>query len=74
MLSPEELNNCNILQQGDFKTMTEEMCYLQQHFDFKIFGGCCGTNDEFIEMLAGKIGGSEHDSKLPASCASVTGN
>ena len=55
MLSPEELNHCNILQQGDFQMMTEEMCYLQQHFDFKIFGGCCGTNDEFIEILAGKI-------------------
>ena len=61
MLSPEELNHCNILQQGDFKMMTEEMCFLQHHFGFKIFGGCCGTNDEFIEMLARKIGHSKHD-------------
>jgi len=61
MLSPEELNHCNILQQGDFKMMTEEMCFLQHHFDFKIFGGCCGTNDEFIEMIARKLKRNEHD-------------
>ena len=55
MLSPEELNHSKILQRGDFKIMVEEMCFLQEHFDFKIFGGCCGTNDEFLEKLAGKI-------------------
>ena len=63
MLSPEELNNCNIFQQGDFKMMTDEMCFLQHHFDFKIFGGCCGTNDEFLDMLAVKLTGNEYESK-----------
>ncbi len=55
ILSPEELNNCNILQQGDFNNMIDEMCLLQKHFGFKIVGGCCGTNDEFLEMLAERI-------------------
>ena len=55
ILSPEELNNCGILQQGDFNKMIEEMYFLQQHFDLKIFGGCCGTNDEFMDLLSGKI-------------------
>jgi S-methylmethionine-dependent homocysteine/selenocysteine methylase len=57
ILSPEELNNCNILQQDDFEKIIEEMLILQQHYGFKIFGGCCGTNDEFIEKLSGKITG-----------------
>jgi len=64
MLSPEELNHCNTLQQGDFDKMTDDMCFLQQHFDFKIFGGCCGTNDEYLDMLAVKVAGNDHKDKL----------
>ena len=52
ILSPEELNNCNILDQDDFNNIVEEMCFLQKNFNFKIFGGCCGTNDKFIEGLS----------------------
>ena len=55
ILSPEELNNSNKLQQGDFNTMIEEMIFLQKHFDFKILGGCCGTNDYYLEKLSAKI-------------------
>ena len=64
ILSPEELNNCNILQQSDFTNMVEEMCFLQKHFGFKIFGGCCGTNDKFIEMLSEKIIRNIHNTQL----------
>lgn len=55
ILSPEELNNCNILQQDDFEKIISEMCFLQNEFNFKIFGGCCGTNDKFIKSLTERI-------------------
>ena len=56
ILSPEELNNCGVLQQGDFAGMIEEMQTLYSDFGMKILGGCCGTNDRFIDALAKKIG------------------
>lgn len=55
IMTPEELNNCNILQQDDFEEIINAMCFLQKEFNFKIFGGCCGTNDKFIESLAERI-------------------
>ncbi|WP_461641784.1 homocysteine S-methyltransferase family protein [Labilibaculum euxinus] len=55
VLSPEELNNCGILQQGDFVGMVDEMQLLYREFDFKIFGGCCGTNDKFIDQLSAML-------------------
>lgn len=51
-LSPEELNNCNILHKDDFEIMIREIKFLQKKFDFQIFGGCCGTNDKFIDKLS----------------------
>jgi S-methylmethionine-dependent homocysteine/selenocysteine methylase len=55
ILSPDELNNYHGLQQDDFSNLVDEMHFLQQHFHFKIFGGCCGTNDVFINHLCDKI-------------------
>lgn len=52
MLSPEELNNCNVLQKEDFDFMIEEMITLKTKFGFKILGGCCGTDEVFIDKLA----------------------
>ena len=52
ILSPEELDNCTITQQNDFNIMIDEMNTLYNNFNFKIFGGCCGTNDIFIERLS----------------------
>lgn len=60
ILTPEELNNCNVLQQDDFEKIINEMCFLQNEFNFKIFGGCCGTNDKFIESLTEKITSTVH--------------
>lgn len=54
-LSPEELNNCGVLQQEDFDAMIDQMKYLHDKFHFKILGGCCGTNDKFMEKLAAKL-------------------
>lgn len=61
ILSPEELNNCNILQQDDFNNIIEEMVFLQKHFDLKIFGGCCGTNEDFLEKFSEKITSTVHN-------------
>jgi len=54
-LSPEELDNCGVLKQENFEEMVDEICYLIKHFNFKILGGCCGTNDIFIEKLAKRL-------------------
>lgn len=55
-LSPEELNNCGVLQQEDFDVMIDKINYLVEKYNFKIVGGCCGTNDKFMEKLVNKIG------------------
>lgn len=55
VLSPEELNHCNCLHTGDFDQMIEEMLVLKRQYNFKIFGGCCGTNEVFIDRLARRI-------------------
>lgn len=54
-LSPEELNNCSILLQEDFDTMITEMQWLHQNYNLNILGGCCGTNQKFIEELSKKM-------------------
>ncbi len=52
ILSPEELDNSTELHQSDFKEMASEMLELHQNYGLKVLGGCCGTNDEFLEGLA----------------------
>lgn len=54
-LSPEELNNSKVLKQGDFYDMVNEMELLHKQFDLKILGGCCGTNDKFIDILSKRM-------------------
>lgn len=51
LLSPEELNNCGILHTEDFDEIVNEMIIIKNNYKFKIFGGCCGTNDKFMESL-----------------------
>lgn len=52
ILTPEELNNCDVLQQSDFEQIVKEMIVLKNEYDFKIFGGCCGTNGKFLTLLS----------------------
>lgn len=54
-LSPEELNNSTDLEQSDFNNMASEMLELHQSFGLKVLGGCCGTTNEFIEILAKRL-------------------
>jgi S-methylmethionine-dependent homocysteine/selenocysteine methylase len=51
-LSPEELDQSNTLHQDDPDELIQEMCNLQKEFGLKIMGGCCGTDDHFINKLA----------------------
>lgn len=51
-LSPEELNNCGLLKQDDFGEMIVEMAALHNEFGLKILGGCCGTNEVFLNDMA----------------------
>lgn len=52
ILSPEELNNCGKLQKDDVTKMINDMIILKKEFKFKIFGGCCGTDNNFLNSLA----------------------
>lgn len=54
-LSCADLNNCDTLHQDDFNNIIEEMLSLQRDSGIKIFGGCCGTDDRFMEDLADKL-------------------
>ncbi|WP_320053202.1 homocysteine S-methyltransferase family protein [uncultured Acetobacteroides sp.] len=54
-LEPDELNCYGALQQEDFDEMVDKMLYLANEHQLKILGGCCGTDDIFIEKLAVKI-------------------
>lgn len=54
-LSPEELNSCGLLHQEDFDKMIEEMQVLHNHFNLKVFGGCCGTNNLFMYKLSSNL-------------------
>ena len=36
----------------NFDEMVGEICSLIKTYHFKVLGGCCGTNDVFIEKLA----------------------
>lgn len=54
-LDPDQLNCCGDLQQEDFDEMVGEMLYLANEHRFKILGGCCGTDNVFLEKLAGRL-------------------
>ena len=54
-LSPEELDNCSDLKSSDNVSLANEMMKLNQYFNPKIFGGCCGTDNTHIEEIAKRI-------------------
>ncbi|NPE30105.1 homocysteine S-methyltransferase family protein [Methanococcoides sp. SA1] len=55
ILSCDELDNCGELHQDDFNNIIDEMIYLEKQYGLKIFGGCCGTNQKFIDGLANEL-------------------
>lgn len=50
--SPEELDNSPTLDVCSPETMAVSMMKLRNEFGIRIFGGCCGTNDQHIAMIA----------------------
>lgn len=54
-LSPEELDDCPVMHREDFDVMVKEMLNLHQKYDLKILGGCCGTDDVFLNKLSIKL-------------------
>ncbi|NTW23837.1 MAG: homocysteine S-methyltransferase family protein [Lentimicrobium sp.] len=54
-MSPEELNNSCLVHQDDFNCLVDEIMWLRDNSGFRIFGGCCGTDDVFLEKLAEKL-------------------
>jgi S-methylmethionine-dependent homocysteine/selenocysteine methylase len=53
--APDLLDNSEGLDKGDYQFMINEMKALKERYAFKILGGCCGTDDVFIEQLAQAI-------------------
>ena len=45
---PEELNEAYELKEDDFDELIKYMMLLKIDYPFKIFGGCCGTNEKHI--------------------------
>lgn len=54
-LSYEELDHSADLKSSEPAELAEEMVRLREISPFKIFGGCCGTDDRHMEAIAGKI-------------------
>jgi S-methylmethionine-dependent homocysteine/selenocysteine methylase len=54
-LSPEELDDCPVMHREDFSIMVDDMEFLHQNYDLKILGGCCGTDDKFLNKLSEKL-------------------
>lgn len=51
-LSPEELDNSCDLKTSDAISLARDMEKLKEDFSFKIFGGCCGTDDSHMREIA----------------------
>ncbi|MBC8062923.1 MAG: homocysteine S-methyltransferase family protein, partial [Clostridiaceae bacterium] len=53
--NPESLNDNIELQTEDFDLLINSMVELRVNNKLKILGGCCGTDNRYIEELAKKI-------------------
>lgn len=59
LLNPETLDQNKTLHQDDPKELILETCNLRKEFNLKIVGGCCGTDDHFLDGLAQACLGKE---------------
>lgn len=60
-LSPEELDNRYDLKASDAADLSNDMLELYKDFKFKIFGGCCGTDDTHMNEIAKKLNQIVHN-------------
>jgi methionine synthase I (cobalamin-dependent) len=60
-LSPEELDKLNHLAGTDVQVWARDELACAREFDLGILGGCCGTDERYIDALAkavvGRVGG-----------------
>lgn len=54
-LSPEELDNSSELKVSDPVSLAEGIEKLHKDFALKIYGGCCGTDDKYLNEIAKKM-------------------
>lgn len=54
-LTPEELNNSEVLQEEPPEIFGKSLADLHDDFGIKILGGCCGTDDRHIRHLAARL-------------------
>ena len=54
-LSPEELDGAQQLFCSGAQELAEQMVALEDIQPFKIFGGCCGTDETHMEALAQRL-------------------
>ena len=54
-LSYSELDGSADLQSSSPADLAEGMMKLKSEYDFRIFGGCCGTDDTHMEEIAKSI-------------------
>lgn len=58
--TPEELDNSNGIKTSNPIDLANDMLYLHNQYDMKIFGGCCGTNNEHIREIANKFNNNKN--------------
>jgi S-methylmethionine-dependent homocysteine/selenocysteine methylase len=51
-LSPEELDKLNHLAATDVQTWVRDELACAREFDLTILGGCCGTDERYVDALA----------------------
>jgi methionine synthase I (cobalamin-dependent) len=56
-LSPEELDNSTDLKSSDAQSLADDIMNLNKHIQLKIYGGCCGTDNNHMEEIAKRIRG-----------------
>jgi S-methylmethionine-dependent homocysteine/selenocysteine methylase len=56
--SHEELDNSTELDRGDTDELARELASMQEIYDLKVIGGCCGTDHEHMAAIARSLGGS----------------
>jgi len=54
-LTPEELDNSVELKCSNSINLANEMVDLYDHFNPKIFGGCCGTDNVYMDEIAKRV-------------------
>ena len=57
--SPEELDGSTELQVDNVCTLIDMMVNLHDEYGLKIMGGCCGTNDKYLEQLVSRLNEGE---------------